>query len=478
MQNNNPNNYLQEDEIDLKEIFKFLINSKKLFIAITLVITTLGAIYTFQKVPEYKSTALIEIGGYNTFSNEEGLIEPGKDLIQDLKINFIYKSSVDALIFRLIEKKLLQIEYISPSAEKNNNLLNEIVEYIVNRHSLLLSNNTQKTENQIESLNNQIEFRKKTIFTQNEADKLRISNQIESLNNQIEAVKLRISNQIESLNNQIEFRKKTIFTQNEADKLRISDQIESLNNELPITDLKINALNKVIIEDEDNLKLLASNPDLFLQRAAQSPTLNQVIFSYNNQLIDLEAEKIYLSQEKDSLEWALKLLESRDSESNEIFNLSQEKDSLELELKLLESRDSESDDIFNLSQEKDALELELKLLESRDSESDDIFNLSQEKNLTQEKDSLELELKLLESKDLESNTIFNLSQKKDDLELELKFLMNQNLTSTQLVREILINEVATNKALHILLSFIFGLLLSSVVIFINNSLKASKEEQA
>ena len=55
MQNNNPNNYLQEDEIDLKEIFKLLINSKKLIIAITLVITTLGAIYSFQKVPVYKS---------------------------------------------------------------------------------------------------------------------------------------------------------------------------------------------------------------------------------------------------------------------------------------------------------------------------------------------------------------------------------------------------------------------------------------
>ena len=353
MQNNNPNNYLQEDEIELKEIFKFLINSKKLFIAITLVITTLGAIYTFQKVPEYQSTALIELGGYNIFSNEKGSIEPAKDLIQDLKINFIYTRNDAALIFRLIENKLLKIEYISPSVEKNNHLLNEIVEYIVNRHSLLLSNNTQKTENQIESLNNQIEFRKKTIFTQNEADKLRISNQIE------------------------------------ADKLRISDQIESLNNELPITDLKINALNKVIVEDEGNLKLLASNPDLFLQRAAQSPTLNQVIFSYNNQLIDLEAEKT---------------------------------------------------------------------------------------NLSQEKDSLELELKILESKDLESNTIFNLSQEKDDLELELKFLMNQNLTSTQLVSEILINEVATKKILHILVSLIFGLLLSSVVIFINNSLKASKEE--
>ena len=61
MQNNNPNDYLQEDEIDLKEIFKLLINSKKLIIVITLVITTLGAIYSFQKAPLYESTALIKL---------------------------------------------------------------------------------------------------------------------------------------------------------------------------------------------------------------------------------------------------------------------------------------------------------------------------------------------------------------------------------------------------------------------------------
>ena len=65
MQNNNPNDYLQEDEIHLKEIFKLLINSKKLIIIITLVITILGAIYSFQKAPVYKSTALIEIGSYD-----------------------------------------------------------------------------------------------------------------------------------------------------------------------------------------------------------------------------------------------------------------------------------------------------------------------------------------------------------------------------------------------------------------------------
>ena len=402
MQNNNPNNYLQEDEIDLKEIFNFFINSKKILITITLVITTLGAIYTFQKAPEYKSTALIEIGGKNTLTNEKGLIEPGKDLIQDLKINFIYKNSVDPLIFRLIEKKLLQIEYISPSAEKNNHLLNEIVEYIVNRHSLLLSKITQKTKNQliyeIESLNNQIEFNNKALFTQNEEEKLKISNQIVNLNEQIEYIK------------------NTIVTQNEEEKLKISNQIENLNNELPSLDLKIESLNEIIVADQNNLLLLKSNAELFMQRAAQSPTLDQVIFSYKTALIDYENEKIKLLSQKVNLETQLKFLESDHSESEKVFKLSQEKDSLETQLKFWESDHSESEKVFKLSQEKDSFEL------------------------------------------------------------ELDFLLQQNKTNTQLVGEILTNEVETNKALPIFLNFIFGLFLSSVVIFINNSVKASKED--
>ena len=375
MQNNNPNNYFQEDSIDLKEVFKLLINSKKLIIAITLVITTLGTIYSYQKVPLYKSTALIEIGANNTFSNEKGLIEPGKDLMQDLKINFIYKNSFGGLIFRLIENKLLQIEYISPSAKKTNHLLNEIVVYILNRHSLLLSNHTQKTKNQltyeIKNLNDQIEYSNKTLFTQNEADKLRISNQIESLNKKIEYI-----------NNKS-------LVQKEDDKLRISNQIENLYYLLPSLDLKIKELNQIILKDESNLKLIKSNDELLISRAAQSPTLEQVIFEYKSSIIENENEKLILFEKIDNLESQLKYLESNDLESNEIFMLSQEKYALEL---------------------------------------------------------------------------------------KLEFLMNQNLTNTQLIGEILTNEVATKKVFTTLLSFIFGLFLSIVVVFINNSLKTSKEE--
>ena len=59
-----------------------------------MVITILGAIYAYQKVPQYRSTALIEIGNYYD-NNKEVLIEPTETLIQELTINFIHKCYIN-----------------------------------------------------------------------------------------------------------------------------------------------------------------------------------------------------------------------------------------------------------------------------------------------------------------------------------------------------------------------------------------------
>jgi tetrahydromethanopterin S-methyltransferase subunit G len=80
---------------------------------------------------------------------------------------------------------------------------------------------------------------------------------------------------------------------------------------------------------------------------------------------------------------------------------------------------------------------------------------------------------LLHSK---SDEVLTLSQEKNRLDSELEFLMNQNPTSTQLIGKILGNNISTKKEVIILLSFIFGLFLSIVIVLINNSLKAFKEE--
>jgi capsular polysaccharide biosynthesis protein len=292
MQNHNLNDYLQEDEIDLKELFKLLINSKKLIITLTLVITTLGAIYAFQKTPVYKSTALIEIGIYDQDQDEQILIEPASELIQEVNTNFIKKQKEIVKITR-IDGRLFQIAHTFPDSVTSKNLLNEIIGYIENRHSLLQSNHTQKAKNQLTHL--------------------------------IEDSKTKIKN----LNN---LNKK----ENENEILEYTNAIKLINDELPVLDSRIELLSELIVVDQGNLLLLKSNPELLLQRlAAHSRTLDEKIYLYKQELIDFHERRRKLLLIKDSLEIQLKLLESNDLESETIFQLIQEQDRLEFELEFL-----------------------------------------------------------------------------------------------------------------------------------------------
>ena len=151
MQNNNSNDYIQKVEIDLKEIIKLLNNSKILIITITLVITILGSFFTNQKAPKYRSNALLEIGQFFDIQlNKEILIEPTNDLFQELKIQFIHKKitpgiNYDNLSLNPISGRLIKISILSPSSETSGKLLNELVEFIENRHSNLLRNKIQRS---------------------------------------------------------------------------------------------------------------------------------------------------------------------------------------------------------------------------------------------------------------------------------------------------------------------------------------------
>ena len=394
MQNNNFNDNLQVDEIDLKEIFKLLINSKKLIIAITLVITTLGAIYAFQKVSTYSSTALIEIGNYDQDQNHQQLsIEHAETLIKELTINFIHKKQAldfnsDNLAIKSIAEvdRLIQIAYTSTSSATSEKIVNEIIGYIENRHSLLLSNHIQKIENKL--------IKKIDLLSQ------KITNSRRALSMQIKS----ISNQIENINS-------SLFIQKEKEKSVINNTIIYINSELPAIDNKIKLLNKIIEEDIANLTLLKSNPELLLQRTAQSPTMNEVIFNYKTQVVENNKEKINFLTEKNSLESQLMRLENNELESNEIFDLLQKKDNLSSQLMRLENNEFQAEKIFDLLQEKESAEF------------------------------------------------------------ELEFLKKQIPTNTQLVGEIKTKAVDSKKELIIILSFIFGLLLSFTMVFIKKLFK-------
>jgi LPS O-antigen subunit length determinant protein (WzzB/FepE family) len=186
MKNNNPNNYIQEDEIDLKKFIKLLINSKKLIILITLIITTLGAIYAAQKIPQYISTVLIEIGSYDLEVNDlevndygNKIIEPVPSLIQNLTINFIHKQEVN-VEFREVEDRLIRINTHSYNLEKNIDLLNKIIGYIKNRQSNLIQKIAYQITSEIKLIDIEIEFFNNMLSHSQEKEKLRISYLIEN----------------------------------------------------------------------------------------------------------------------------------------------------------------------------------------------------------------------------------------------------------------------------------------------------------
>ena len=135
---------------------------------------------------------------------------------------------------------------------------------------------------------------------------------------------------------------------------------------------------------------------MLLERAAQFPTLNEVIHSYKYQLLDLKTTKVKLLHEKSFLESKLKLLVSSNFDPINLFKLTQENDSNSLE--------------------------------------DNVF-------------------------------------------LDLELLVIQNLTSTQLIGEIVTVNASSKRLIFIFLSSIFGLFLSIFIVFINNFLKALKKEQ-
>jgi len=280
MKNSNLNNEYLEDEIDLSELIRTILNSKKLIIILTLAASLLAFIYSSQEETEYQSTVIIEVGSYRLLNGEKKLVWPVSTLIKKLRINQISKQ-LNELNFNSIEDHFLEINYTSLSPEFNENIIKEAIKFSQESHTVTLDNIVNSFSEKIKAIDNEIEFFKN------------------SLDNEIEVLKNSLDNEIEVLKNSIEI-------QQESQKLRATNSIKTIDNEIPSLEAKIKYLLKLIPEEENNLLLLKSNPTALLQRASSSPTLQQIIYSYNDQIITLRNNIQNLQQEKDILEMQVK----------------------------------------------------------------------------------------------------------------------------------------------------------------------------
>ena len=85
-----------------------------------------------------------------------------------------------------------------------------------------------------------------------------------------------------------------------------------------------------------------------MQRVSSSPTLQQIIYLYNEEAINIKSQIQSLQQEKDNLELQIKSIAEGKFASEELFKLQQEKDTLELQVKLVRDQKSTTQPIREL----------------------------------------------------------------------------------------------------------------------------------
>jgi len=378
MKNSDLNNEYLDDEIDLIELLRTLYSSKKLIIIVTLAFSLLAFIYTTQKEVEYQSTVILEVGSYDLINGEKKLVEPVSSLIKKLKINQVSKN-LKTLNFNDIEDHFLEINYTSPSPEFNENLINEAIIFAQESYEGILAKIVNSFSEKIVTIDNAVGFIK--------------SNSI---------------NAIKTIDSEVEFIKNSTKIQQESQKLIALNAIKTVDIELPALESKLKHLLELIPAEENNLLLLKSNPSALLQRTSSSPTLQQIIYSYNVQAITLK---------------------------NQIRNLQQEKEALEMQVKSIAEGKFVSEELFKLQEEKEALEMQVK-------------SIAEGKFVSEE--------------------LFKLQEEKDSLELQIKLVKNQKST-TQPIRELVTSEINPKQLLTIFIGIIFGFIFSVLIVFIRQA---------
>ena len=223
-------NSFYADEIDLREIIKILIESKKLIISSVLFFTIVASIYSHFQKSEFKTSALIEIGQLNRIEigqnisshNEINLIEAPESLIRFLRINEIkINKNTDTdtdtdkeLSLKALEGSLISMEITSISPERDRELLNQHISKIKERH-------LEKVNSASKLLISKIDIIKDRIYLLNSEFK-----DLEQPNDGYYAVLFQLESEIENLTEQLD------WLNNSADqKTKLIGDVKSINIE-------------------------------------------------------------------------------------------------------------------------------------------------------------------------------------------------------------------------------------------------------
>lgn len=169
-----PVQYIEEDEIDLRELFNTILRRKKLIVTMTLIITLLAGVYAFMKTPIYEAKALIEIGNYKLSSNSSSsssnnnnnkvLLSNPSELTKKLKVLFIdiyindkgRSSEISAITVPKKSNNFISITAEGISNKLAKNEIEKVVEYIQKKDNVILEDVKKRRELKIKNIDGDI----------------------------------------------------------------------------------------------------------------------------------------------------------------------------------------------------------------------------------------------------------------------------------------------------------------------------------
>jgi len=158
MQNNQVNS-IEEDEIDLRELFSTIWKYKSFIIVFTFIVTVSAGIYAFMKQPVYEVKGLLELGSYKSLKGVEILDNP-KSLKTKLDVIFIKqeenienkKNWIENISIPKGSQDFLEITSEGFSNQLAIQKFNDILSFIQKKHQEIIYDIKDRNLKQIEFL--------------------------------------------------------------------------------------------------------------------------------------------------------------------------------------------------------------------------------------------------------------------------------------------------------------------------------------
>lgn len=152
--------YIAEDEIDLKELFKTIWNKRVFILVFTTVVTGLAIAFAYIKTPIYSVKALIEIGTFKTETSQNVSVDNADSLSKRLSMIFIdLRKNIEDKKYEIVNisipkgmKNFIEITSESNSNDKAISGIKEVLDYVKEEHSKLLADVREKSTIEIKNI--------------------------------------------------------------------------------------------------------------------------------------------------------------------------------------------------------------------------------------------------------------------------------------------------------------------------------------